>query len=428
MIEIMMEMKKKFLFAAVLACAFAPGVFAAEKVSGAAERGAGAVEVKNASFRPNGAKRIDISGDDSRKVIVARGSEKEYHAHPTTVLMPDGKTIFCAWNLGHGGRATPVAKSADGGLTWTRMDSAMPPNYANFVNCPSIYRIVDPQGVERLWIFASRTITKYHHLKPIEIPNRFEGYMPRVVSEDGGKTWRELPPLGPFANKGDNPFRNVMTFSSMVRLKDGSTLGLFHRGAKGKDRDLQVMQSVTKDGGFTWSEPRVVCDGADIGGLFPCEPFVFRSPDGNELCCIMRENKLRNNSLVMFSRDEGKTWTRPVSLPVELSGDRHQGIYLPDGRLVIVFRSRMGTSPSVPLRFVAWVGTYDDIKNGRSGQYDIFLCDSTKDGFYPGIHLLDDGTIVATTYATLKGDKGCSIVSVRFKMSEIDALAGALAE
>jgi hypothetical protein len=53
----------------------------------------------------------------------------------------------------------------------------------------------------------------------------------------------------------------------------------------------------------------------------------------------------------------------------------------------------------------------------------VSLLKTFKDGFYPGIHLLPDGTIVTTTYVTYrKDDVGCSIVSVRFKMSEIDAL------
>jgi hypothetical protein len=51
------------------------------------------------------------------------------------------------------------------------------------------------------------------------------------------------------------------------------------------------------------------------------------------------------------------------------------------------------------------------------------LLKTFKDGFYPGIHLLPDGTIVATTYTTYRQDDGgCSIVSVRFKMAEIDAM------
>lgn len=47
-----------------------------------------------------------------------------------------------------------------------------------------------------------------------------------------------------------------------------------------------------------------------------------------------------------------------------------------------------------------------------------------KDGFYPGIRQLADGTIIATTHTTYReNDGGCSIVSVRFKIDEIDRRA-----
>ena len=363
---------------------------------------------------------VDLSEDTQRQIIIARGSAKmdEYHAHPTTAMLADNKTIFCVWNIGHGGHAGPMARSDDAGLTWTRMDEALPPNYVNFKNCPSLYRITDPQGKERLWVFAARTLTDKETPKPVE--GRQQGWMPRIVSEDDGKTWREVPPLSP---KPDLSFVNVMTFSSMIRLKDGSTLGLYHRGAQGKDANLQVLQSITRDGGFTWSEPVMACDGTKLDGKDPCEPYVFRSPEGDELCCLMRENRRSGASLVMFSRDEGKTWSKAVDAPWGLTGDRHHGIRLPDGRLVIVFRN---ASPNSKDRggFIAWVGTYDDIKQGKPGQYRVSLLKTFKDGFYPGIHLLPDSTIVATTYANYrKEDTGCSIVSVRFKMSEIDALS-----
>jgi hypothetical protein len=54
----------------------------------------------------------------------------------------------------------------------------------------------------------------------------------------------------------------------------------------------------------------------------------------------------------------------------------------------------------------------------------VSLLTTFKDGFYPGIHLLTDGTIVATTYATYREtDVGCSIVSIRFTIAELDELA-----
>ena len=139
---------------------------------------------------------IDLSDDTQRQIIIARGSPKpdEYHAHPTTAMLADNKTMFCVWNIGHGGHAGPMARSDDAGLTWTRMDDALPPNYVNFRNCPSIYRLTDPQGKERLWVFAARTLTDKEN--PTPIAGRHEGYMPRIVSEDDGKTWRELPPIG----------------------------------------------------------------------------------------------------------------------------------------------------------------------------------------------------------------------------------------
>jgi hypothetical protein len=370
---------------------------------------------------------IDLSGDTARQVIIARGGPgpEDYHAHPTTALLADSTTMFCVWNIGHGGHAGPMARSDDAGLTWTRIDESLPRNYVNFRNCPSIYRITDPAGRERLWVFAASTLVK----EPREFPGRLRGWMPRLVSEDDGKTWREEPPLGPLppdATTADwftNQFRCVMTFSSMIRLEDGTTLGMFHRGAHGKDAHLQVLQSVTRDGGFTWSEPVMACDGTTLADKDPCEPYVFRSPDGTELCCLMRENRRTGTSLMMFSRDEGRTWSRAVDAPWGLTGDRHHGIHLPDGRLVIVFRNAAPLSQDKG-GFIAWVGTYDDIRNGRPGQYRVALLKTVKDGFYPGIHLLPDGTIVATTYATLgKATDGCSIASVRFTIPEVDALA-----
>lgn len=371
-------------------------------------------------------KHIDLADDTKRQIIIARGGSgpEEYHAHPTTAMLADNRTMFCVWNIGHGGHAGPMARSDDAGLTWTRMDDALPANYVNFKNCPSIYRITDPQGKERLWVFAARTLTDKEN--PRSFPGRKQGYMPRIMSEDDGKTWRELPPIGGPISKTD-PFRCIMTFSSIVRLKDGSHLGLFHRGSGiGESGTLQVLQSITRDGGFTWSPPVLACDGTKLDGKHPCEPYAFRSPDGNELCCFMRENRRSGTSLVMFSYDEGQTWTRAVDAPWGLTGDRHHGIHLPDGRLVIVFRNASPQSKDKG-GFIAWVGTYDDIKKGKPGQYRVSLLKTFKDGFYPGLHLLPDGIIIATTYATYRReDIGCSIVSVRFTMSEVDEIGKAL--
>ena len=341
---------------------------------------------------------VDLSMEKRRHVVVAYGTEEIYQGHPTTLLMPDGKTVFCVWTYDHGGRCGPMARSDDAGRTWIRMDDQLPEGFQRHSNCPSIYRMVDAGGKERLWVFSAQ-------------PD-----MPRIVSEDGGRSWCEMPPLG---------LPCVMTFSGMVRLRNGNYLGMYHRrmdavaGESDRSVPLNVVQTETADGGLTWSGPRVV---AAVAGKMPCEPYVFRSPDGEELCCLMRENTHTGNSLLMFSEDEGTTWSVPRGTCWGLTGDRHQGVYAEDGRLVVAFRDQALESPTRG-HFVAWVGTYDDIRDESPGQYRIKLLHSYAgwDCGYPGVQRLPDGTILATTYIKYEpGEAKHSVVCVHFDLRELD--------
>ena len=129
----------------------------------------------------------------------------------------------------------------------------------------------------------------------------------------------------------------------------------------------------------------------------------------------------------MFSNDEGQTWTKPVDTPWGLTGDRHKEVFTKDGQLVICFRDQAPGS-STRGDFVAWVGTYDDIVQGRDGKYRIKLLHQygrKGDCGYPGVELLPDGTIVATTYVKYRDNANQnSVVSVRFKLDELPAPEG----
>ena len=88
---------------------------------------------------------VDLSGDKAKDVVLAEGRPDLYQGHPTTVLLPDQRLI-AVWCVPHGGWCGPAAESCNGGRTWTRIDDRFPAGFGRNVNCPSIYRLVGPDG------------------------------------------------------------------------------------------------------------------------------------------------------------------------------------------------------------------------------------------------------------------------------------------
>ena len=343
---------------------------------------------------------IDLSSDTSRQVVVDR-EDGQYLGHVTTVLLEDGKTIIAVYPKGHGKGAIVMKRSTDGGLTWSpRLPT--PENWATSLEVPTIYRVIDPKsGKKRLILFSG--------LYPIRL----------AVSEDDGLTWSSLRPVGDWGG--------IVAMASVVRLRNGDYAALFHddgrffRVGGTRTKSMQLYQTISKDGGLTWGEPRLLFSSESV---HLCEPGVVRSPDGRQLAMLLRENTRTRRSHVMFSNDEAATWSEPRELPLSQTGDRHTAKYAPDGRLFISFRD-MAEGDRWKGDWVAWVGTYDDIVKGRDGQYLVRLMDNKDswDSTYPGVEVLRDGTIVATTYGHWEAGKEPFIVSVRVNLRELDELA-----
>lgn len=341
---------------------------------------------------------IDLSADTARQVVIARGTAETYQGHPTTVLLPDGRTMYCAWTYNHGGPCGPLKRSDDGGRTWSAL-LEVPDNWSSVRNCPTLYRLASPEGTARLFAFAG------------EGP---DGGMYQSYSTDEGTTWTSMQSngLGPV----------VMPFCTVDPVDGGKRLlgmtNIRRPGETKEKRSNVLVQSFSEDGGLTWSPFKIILD---LPGLKPCEPEIVRSPSGKQLLCLIREN-VKRVALYMTSDDEGRSWSDPKALPFALHGDRHQAVYAHDGRLVVAFRDTGKGSPTRN-HFVAWVGNYQDILDGKPGQYRVKLLHSYHGGDcgYPGLELLPDSTIVATTYIKYRpGPEKNSVVSVRFKLSEMD--------
>ena len=344
---------------------------------------------------------LDLAGQKQRQVVVDR-EKGQYLGHPTTVLLEDHKTILCVYPKGHGRGAIVYKRSNDGGLTWSKR-LPTPKSWATSLEVPTIHRVVDAAGKKRLIVWSG--------LYPARL----------AVSEDDGQSWSELKPVGNWGG--------IVVMGFVEKLKQpGRYLAMFHddgrfftkNGKRKNPVEFRLYKTFSDDGGLTWSFPEVVQQDTAV---HLCEPGVIRSPDGQQLAVLLRENSRRRNSHVIFSNDEGRTWTEPRELPAALTGDRHTGVYTPDGRLFISFRDTTRESPTKG-DWVAWVGTYDDIVKGREGQYRVRLMDNQKgaDCAYPGVLIFPDGTIVTTTYGHWEAGESPYIVCVRLKLDELDAL------
>lgn len=343
---------------------------------------------------------IDLADEKHRQVTVDR-EKGQYLGHPTTVLLEDNRTIIAVYPKGHGRGEIVMKRSTDGGLTWSdRLPT--PENWSTSREVPTIYRVIDPRdGTKRLILFSGL-------------------YRVRMsVSEDNGMNWTPLESIGDFGG--------IVAMSCLERLKNGDYVAMFHddgkffrKGGK-RTNNYKLFQTFSKDGGLTWSEPEMIYEDTKI---HLCEPGIVRSPDGKQLAVLLRENSRTRNSYVIFSNDEAKTWTEPRELPGSLTGDRHTGRYSPDGRLFISFRDTTRESPTKG-DWVGWVGTYDDIGQGREGQYRVRLMENhhSWDCAYPGVEVLPDGTFVTTTYGHWVMGEEPFIISVRFRLKEIDARA-----
>jgi hypothetical protein len=343
---------------------------------------------------------LDLDKQTHRQTVVDK-EPKKYLGHPTTVLLEDNKTMLTVYPQGHGKGAILYQRSSDGGKTWSgRLPT--PANWSTSLETPTIHRVVDAKGKKRLIVFSG--------LYPARL----------AKSEDDGATWSPLEPIGNWGG--------IVVMGSVVPLKaPGHYLALFHDdgryfSAKGKSEGVMTLyQTRSSDGGLSWSEPETIYASKDV---HLCEPGAVYSPDGKQLAVLLRENRRKKETHIIFSNDEGKTWSEPREVPRALTGDRHTARYTPDGRLFISFRDMAADSPTKG-DWIAWVGTYADLVASKPGQYRVRLKDNHNkwDCAYPGVEVLPDGTIVTVTYGHWIAGEPPYILAVRLTLAELDALA-----
>lgn len=379
-----------------------------------------------------------------------------YLGHPDSILLKNGD-ILTFFPEGHGRGKVLSKRSVDGGKTYLDGDGVKnpPENWALSKETPTVYRLTFS---ERNW--DDKLILICGNPKWWDEKSSVGGFN-CSVSDDEGESFSEFE----LFFKGE--IYPIVAMSSLTRLKkDGrfidKWMGLFH------DKhfvNYKTFLTFDDNGKMNWTKPvpyfsahRKIERKSQM-----CEVECVRSDAGNgdELMLITRSNSKRVNSLLSFSTDEGETWSKPVFAPSAINGERHKADYLPDGRLFITFRSierdkkKNKMYSEKKLRgwysegWIAWVGTYDDLKNGREGDYRIKVahtylpdqkepCVTTNaDTGYCGNVVLPDGTAVTSSYGifsteekesgTYSTDKGklkrkTFIVSKRINTKDVEKL------
>ncbi len=365
----------------------------------------------------------------------------DYVAHPDSVLLKNGN-ILTMYPAGHGKGAVLNKISTDGGLTWNGQIKNTPKSWEKSEETPTVYRLRFTDGKTEDKLIMISANPKWGDADTI-------GGFNCSISTDEGETWSEFELF--YGLDSENPVIPIVAMASLTQLKENGKfvdkwMGFFHDG---EFYNYKTILTFDENGKMQWSVPeKYFSEYRDIEQQSNmCEVEVIRSDKGmgDELCLISRSNTKRMNSLISFSNDEGKTWSKPVEAPDSLNGERHKAEYTSDGRLFITFRS-IERGPAFDIwtsaGWIAWVGTYEDLKNGSEGQYRIKLAHIYEDGQtaprhiahrdtgYCGNVVLPDGTIVTSTYGhfnpNIRTEDGTAlktyICSKRINLNDVDEL------
>ena len=215
---------------------------------------------------------------------------------------------------------TWMIRSTDGGVTWS-------PRYDSLVNSPH-----GPVNLKdgRI-LYAGKNLW------------REKTWIGVCESKDDGQSWQRLARIP--TRKGDDP-KNYHELH-VVEAANGDLI--VHIRNHNPKHNRETLQSESRDGGKTWSEPHNI-------GVWGLPSHLLRLKDGRLLMSYGHRRKPYGNQ-ARVSADHGKSWSEPVIV----SGDGAGGdlgypstVQLDDGSLVTVWYEKLAKSSFAVLRQAQW--------------------------------------------------------------------------
>ncbi len=375
---------------------------------------------------------------------------RHYLGQPDMVRTRTGKLIT-AYPIGHGVGPLVMRTSTDNGETWVEKEDT-PESWKNSQETPTLYTLTLPDGRERIMLITACPTSW----------GKKQGGWETSYSDDDGETWTPYQSWHATDPSG-NKRQAIVAMASLVQLRDPQTgefipkwMGVYHDDSNGKFVNYKTYLTFEQQGDKwveKWSEPTELLPNyheiETQKGM--CEIGMFRSPDGNRIVALARNQNHNGHSTMTYSDDEGETWSQPVDLPGILAGERHKAVYDPvSGRLLITFRrinydlNKNGVHDGADDwrcgGWEAWVGTYEDLMAQKPGDFTFVLdMDYAPNRYggdtgYTGITVLEDGTFIMNSYGhfdeeisknSLNHNIGvyddiCYIRQAKFKLGEIE--------
>ncbi|MDU7030633.1 glycoside hydrolase domain-containing protein [uncultured Robinsoniella sp.] len=375
------------------------------------------------------------------------GGPRQYLGQPDMVMLDDNQTLVTSYPVGHGKGPLVLKISYDAGDTWVEKET--PESFKGSQETPTMYKLHLKDGTQRLMLITACPGWGQ------DLEGNATGWN-TSYSDDGGETWTEYKHW--YTNHADGtPNKSIVAMASLIQLKDADGndmqkwMGVYHNYDY---VNYKTYLTFDENGKEQWSEPEpYLSDYRSIESTYQmCEIGMFRSPDGKRIAGLARSQSHNNPATLIYSDDEGETWSRPMDLPGSLAGERHKAVYDPvSNRLLITFREIIydlngnqqfdGGNDWKAGDWAAWVGTYEDLMEQNEGQYRILIdedwANNAKSGDtgYAGIIVQPDGTFIMNSYGHWDKDFSeswqggvttdlCYIRQAKFKLSDIDKIAG----
>ncbi|MCA9427875.1 MAG: exo-alpha-sialidase [Candidatus Omnitrophica bacterium] len=137
-----------------------------------------------------------------------------------------------------------------------------------------------------------------------------------------------------------NPHPNIRSlhafFPSVIESQPGDVVVTFDRGSAMENRDVRSFITRSRDGGETWTEPKIICEPVDPEGTVSTSVRMSRTNEGEllGLFTLFHRNSpedglanpetdgfVRTEFALSRSEDGGESWSpiEPISLPMEWS-------------------------------------------------------------------------------------------------------------